>query len=57
MRLAACGVHRIRHNPGDIFVKLKSHIPHDIPDEHNSCYQATHLINTTDKGVTCNTSP
>ena len=33
MRLAACGVHRIRHNPGDIFVKLKSHIPHDIPDE------------------------
>jgi hypothetical protein len=33
MRLAACGVHRIRHNPGDIFVKLKATIPNDIPDD------------------------
>jgi len=33
MRLSACGVHRIRHNPGDIFVKLKATIPNEIPDE------------------------
>lgn len=33
MRLAGCGVHRIRHSPGDIFVKLKAQIPRDIPDD------------------------
>ncbi len=32
MRLASCGVQRIGHNPGDIFVKLKAQIPQDIPD-------------------------
>ena len=33
MRLASCGVQRIGHNPGDIFVKINAKIPVDIPDE------------------------
>ena len=33
MRLASCGVQRIGHNPGDIFVKINAKIPHVIPDE------------------------
>jgi curved DNA-binding protein len=33
MRLASCGVKRIGHNPGDIFVKINTKIPVSIPDE------------------------
>jgi DnaJ-class molecular chaperone len=33
MRLTGCGVKRLRHNAGDIFVKLKTDIPHDIPED------------------------
>ena len=33
MRLGKCGVFRDRHNPGDIFVKLKAIMPTKIPEE------------------------
>jgi DnaJ-class molecular chaperone len=33
MRLGQCGVERDRHNPGDIFVKLKATMPREIPEE------------------------
>jgi DnaJ-class molecular chaperone len=33
MRLGSCGVQRIGHNAGDIFVKLKADIPNNIHDD------------------------
>ena len=33
MRLGQCGVERDRHNPGDIFVRLKAAMPAEIPKE------------------------
>ena len=33
IRLGSAGVFRDRHNPGDIFVKIKATMPHDIPEE------------------------
>ena len=33
MRLGQCGVERDRHNPGDIFIKLKATMPREIPEE------------------------
>lgn len=33
MRLGQCGVFRDRHNPGDIFVRLKAKMPSNIPEE------------------------
>ena len=33
MRLGQCGVERDRHNPGDIFLKLKATMPTEIPEE------------------------
>lgn len=33
MRLGQCGVFRDKHNPGDIFVKLKAKLPDHIPEE------------------------
>ena len=33
MRLGQCGIERDRHNPGDIFVKLKATMPREIPQE------------------------
>ncbi len=33
VRLGSAGVFRDRHNPGDIFVKIKATMPHNIPEE------------------------
>ena len=33
IRLGSAGVFRDRHNPGDIFVKIKASMPNDIPEE------------------------
>tara|TARA_Y100000992_G_scaffold291460_1_gene247884 strand:+ start:3276 stop:4046 length:771 start_codon:yes stop_codon:yes gene_type:complete len=33
IRLGSAGVFRDRHNPGDIFVRLKAVMPHNIPEE------------------------
>lgn len=33
IRLGSAGVFRDRHNPGDIFVRIKASMPHNIPQE------------------------